>query len=280
MNNFTEKPTINGPGEGRGAFLSGGTIKFIAITLMVMDHLHQIFINQGAPDWLYWFGRPVAAMFLFLSAEGFFYTRSKSRYILRFLGAFMLMNLGNRLLTKFLPVENVVLINNVFGTLCVSAFYMLMTDLFRSGLREKKPRRTLLAVGGFLLPIVTGLVIMVLISREAPLTTAGLALFFLIPTPFTAEGGFVLVLLGPAFYLLRKYRWAQALVPAAAGLLSLATSRGETGIPDPQWLMALAALPILLYNGRRGRGAKYFFYAFYPGHIYLFYLIAWFLQTR
>jgi hypothetical protein len=44
--------------------------------------------------------------------------------------------------------------------------------------------------------------------------------------------------------------------------------------------MVFAALPILLYNGLRGRGDKYFFYAFYPGHIYLLYLIAWFLQSR
>jgi hypothetical protein len=252
----------------------------IGITLMVMDHLHQMFFNQRAPGWLNWFGRPVASMFLFLCAEGFYYTRNKTVYILRFLGAFILMNLVNRLLTKFLYVENVVLMNNVFGTLCISAFYMLMVDFFREGIRKKKISRVLIAVGGFLLPCAIGIALAVLISGGAPPNMAAMTLFFLIPTPFTVEGGVFLVIAGTAFYVLRKYRRAQALVPVAAGLLVLFTTLGESGGPSAQWLMMFAALPILLYNGQRGRGGKYFFYTFYPGHIYLFYLIAWLLQPR
>jgi hypothetical protein len=192
------------------------------------------------------------------------------------------MNLANRLLTEFFPVENVELMNNVFGTLFMSVFYMLMVDLFRRGIKEKKPGRILLAIGGALLPLILGMALAVLVSGDGdiPFRTIALALFFLVPTPLTVEGGFVLVIMGIAFFLLRNYRWAQALVPAAVGLLILCTSRGETGIPNPQWLMAFAALPILLYNGLRGRGDKYFFYTFYPSHIYLLYLIAWFVQAR
>jgi hypothetical protein len=262
--------------------LSGGAVKIIGITLMVMDHLHQMFINQGAPGWLSWFGRPVATMFIFLCAEGFFYTRNRGRYVLRFLGAFILMNLVNRLLTEFFPVENVELINNVFGTLFMSVFYMLMADLFRKGIKEKQPGRILLSIGGALLPLVIGMAFAVMVSGDGdtPLRTIALALFFLIPTPLTVEGGFFLVIVGMAFFLLRKYRWAQALVPVVTGLLILFTSRGEGGMPNPQWLMVFAALPILLYNGQRGWGGKYFFYAFYPGHIYLLYIIAWFLQAK
>jgi hypothetical protein len=277
-----ENSTLNGQNGGKALPLTGGAVKMIGITLMVMDHLHQMFINQGAPGWLSWFGRPVAAMFLFLCAEGFFYTKNKGRYVLRFLGLFILMNLANRLLTEFFPVENVELINNVFGTLFMSAFYMLMADIFRKGIKEKRPGRILLAIGGALLPLVIGMAFAVMVSGDGdtPARTIALALFFLIPTPLTVEGGFLLVIVGMAFFLLRKYRWAQALVPVVTGLLILFTSRGETGLPNPQWLMVFAALPILLYNGRRGRGGKYFFYAFYPGHIYLLYLIAWFLQSR
>lgn len=36
-----------------------------------------------------------------------------------------------------------------------------------------------------------------------------------------------------------------------------------------QW-MVIGALPIiLLYNGEKGNGRKYFYYLFYPIHIYL-----------
>ncbi|MDR2136474.1 MAG: hypothetical protein LBO76_07650, partial [Treponema sp.] len=79
--------------------LSGTGIKIIGIILMTMDHLHQMFIAQGAPAWLGWFGRPVAAMFLFLCAEGFYYTRNKRRYMLQLLGGFLFMTAMNRILS-------------------------------------------------------------------------------------------------------------------------------------------------------------------------------------
>jgi hypothetical protein len=154
---------------------------------------------------------------------------------------------------------------------------MLMIDLFREGIREKQPRRILLALGGILLPLIVGFVLITLLFGTDSPSPLVAALFFAIPTPLATEGGILIVIIGVLFYALRRRRWAQALVPAAAGLLVALGSRHGNGIPDAQWLMVFAALPILLYNGRRGRGAKYFFYAFYPLHIYLLYLIAWFL---
>ncbi len=42
---------------------------------------------------------------------------------------------------------------------------------------------------------------------------------------------------------------------------------------DFQWMM-IAALPILYFcSGKRGEGKKYFYYIFYPAHIYLLWLI-------
>ena len=38
---------------------------------------------------------------------------------------------------------------------------------------------------------------------------------------------------------------------------------------------ALSVLPIFLYNGKRGRGLKWLFYVFYPGHL----LLIWLLRT-
>ncbi|WP_244856961.1 TraX family protein [Oceanobacillus sp. J11TS1] len=44
-----------------------------------------------------------------------------------------------------------------------------------------------------------------------------------------------------------------------------------------QWFM-IAALPlILLYNGKKGIGLKYFFYIFYPAHIIILYFIGMYL---
>jgi hypothetical protein len=243
---------------------------------MTLDHLHQMFIDRGAPDWLGWFGRPVAAMFLFLCAEGFFYTRSKKRYMLQLLGGFLFMSVMNRLLSTVMPLEHVILINNIFGTLFMAAFYMWMADCIRDGFKEKKPAKILSALGGCLLPL--ALSIAMLLALRAGNWTATLVLSF-IPNLLSVEGGFILIFMGLFFYLLRKYRPAQAALILAIGALSWYGSLDNPGAGDFQWLMVFAVIPLLLYNGKRGRGGKYFFYVYYPAHIYLLYCAAWLLGS-
>lgn len=43
-------------------------------------------------------------------------------------------------------------------------------------------------------------------------------------------------------------------------------------------MMILAAIPIVLYNGEKGRGMRNFFYIFYPAHIAIFAIISFFMQ--
>jgi hypothetical protein len=260
--------------EHKGRILSGTAVKIIGIVLMTIDHFHQMFAFQGAPDWLSWFGRPVAAMFVFLCAEGFYYTRSRKRYLLRLLAGFLFMSLMNQLLSSFMRMEEIVLINNIFGALFMAAFYMWMIELFREGLRGKNRNAVLLAVGGMILPLIAGLALILALGAK---NEAAVMILLFIPNPVSAEGGFVLIIMGILFYFLRNHRLVQVGVLLLIGAFLWYTSRNSAGF---QWLMIAAAVPLLLYNGKRGRGNTYFFYVFYPAHIYLFYVIAWFLKSR
>ena len=72
------------------------------------------------------------------------------------------------------------------------------------------------------------------------------------------------VLLIFIFYLLNRWRVPQVLL----GLISM------------YWkfpAVMIGFVPLLFYNGRRGRQLKYLFYLFYPGHLMILYIIARFL---
>jgi hypothetical protein len=274
MNNTTTYPA---PDRRPWRILSGTGVKIAGIVLMTLDHVHQMFAAQGAPNWLGWFGRPVATMFLFLCAEGFFYTRSRKRYMLQFLAGFLFMSAMNRILSVAMPMD-IALINNIFGTLFLTTWYMWMIDRITGGFREKSPAKTLSAAGGLLLPLIVSLV--GFLALQSKNHTAILILLF-IPNPLFAEGGFVFVFMGVVFYLLRKDRLAQAALVLVLSAFTWYLSKDSVPA-NFQWLMVFAIIPIILYNGKRGKvqkSGKYFFYVFYPVHIYLLYCIAWFLST-
>ncbi|MDR2514843.1 MAG: conjugal transfer protein TraX [Christensenellaceae bacterium] len=255
--------------------LSGGAIKLLATVLMVFDHVHQMFVQFGAPGWLKWLGRPVAPIFLFMCAEGMAHTRNRKRYLLQLLIGFEAMNILSFCLGRLMPSE-AVLMNSIFGTLFLTGLYIAAADLLAAGIKAKKWGKAALAVLIMLAPVLSSAVVLVTMSNETLVTAAPWLVYivFAIPSFISTEGGFLFPLLGLAFYLLRNYRWARLLPLAAFSAFCFAMG---------DWLEGLSvfAVPILLlYNGEKGESKhffqkKYFFYAFYPGHIYFLYILAW-----
>ncbi len=254
--------------------LDATKIKIIAIVLMVFDHIHQMFAHVGAPIWLTWLGRPVFVMFLFASADSFHYTRDRKKYLIRLLLASWFMTIFSVVLqTVILPNDNIALMNNAFKTFFVAGLYMLFWDILRNGIKEKRAGKIIGAILLFFVPVLSALPGLWAASLEISppwLFQVLLTLTSLIPDILFVEGGPLLVVLGLALYVLRKWRWAQIAAVAAYSLLLFVSSSD----PSNQWLMIFAIIPMLLYNGEKGQGMKRFFYIFYPAHIYALYIIA------
>ena len=60
-------------------------LKLLAICLMFLDHIHEMFSASGAPIWLTMLGRVVFPLFMFLAADSFYYTHNRKAYLKRLL---------------------------------------------------------------------------------------------------------------------------------------------------------------------------------------------------
>lgn len=76
------------------------------------------------------------------------------------------------------------------------------------------------------------------------------------------------ILLISIYYFFRKYKWLKIGLGAVWNLLW-----GEI-----QRYGILASIPLAAYNGERGYPLKYFFYVFYPLHLFVLYLISCFIN--
>lgn len=338
-NNNIQRPTTTKPsgfwGRIRSSRLGLTTfdIKMIGVVLMVVDHIHQMFASQGAPNWLDWFGRPVATLFFFVSVIGFSHTHSKKAYMVRLYVCMVLMAVLDVVLQQVVNYDGAQLVNNIFRDLFIGTIFMAAVDCFEAAFKKRANKaasgfgagvrggdertgsahgvmgRNVVASAGMSASAADQNIMHA--NRHASSVTRGfrvkktmegvllLALPFLLSLvllPFMAQGegaqspvmiwvlrvltavdpaillaeNTVMVLLIPVMYALRNVKhsliWQSAAIAVVAVCYAFA---GQT-----QWMMVFAIIPILLYNGAKGRGDKYFFYIFYPTHIAALYVLA------
>jgi len=265
--------------------LTSSDLKWIALGLMVLDHIHYFFGFTGCiPEWFSMAGRLAAPLFLFCLAEGFTHTRDRKKYFIKVYAISILMS-G----LLFLMMSGVLVRPDGFYPMngMMTAFAILMI-VFQGidWLEEKNWGPGLAAVVLPLAwPFLAGTLMRAVPALRMPLAVLG---YTLLPMwNSNPDAGLPTIITGILLYLFRKNRKAQAGIFAGFNLLYFLVYVGMmvSQLPDFHWTQmftryyewygALAAFFMLRYNGKRGSGPKTFFYVFYPAHIYGLYALSW-----
>lgn len=257
--------------------LTAFQMKLIGICLMVFDHIHQMLYFKGIPVWFTMLGRLVAPIFLFLSAEGFHYTRNKLGYLRNLLVGFWFMGLMDMVLPSVFPNDHVMLINNIFGTLFLGVLFMYCYDGLKNMRQNKKQGWLSIGIIAFVLAY-SGLFMYLLMNVEHISLNVFRFISLAFPNLFAIEGGFLFVLLALFFYIFREKRTLQIIILFVLSIIT--TGFNFTGLfsGNIQWMMSFSAILIWLYSGKEGKKMKWFFYYFYPLHIAALYLVSTFIS--
>ena len=216
--------------------LDGTSLKLIAMISMVFDHVGDMFFPGAL--WMRMIGRLAMPLFSFCIAEGYAHTKNKQRYLLR-MGVFALVSE----IPFDLAFEGRVGLGhqNIMLSFFLAILALMLFDRIRGEGKEHAAGKTLLGI-----LCVCAVAVLALVLRADYTLFAVLAVFL--------------------FYVLRK-RHPLLRCGAGVGFLALTRTVGYYRVTG------LSLIPLLLYNGKRGRGLKWLFYAFYPGHLLLLYLL-------
>ncbi len=245
--------------------VSGFTLKLIALITMTIDHTAMVLLVGAPPYWpMRIIGRIAFPIYCFLLVEGYFHTHSVRRYTLRLLIAAVVSDIPFDLAVDgFWPSWYS---QNVMLTLAIGLVTVWLVDHSRgwvlapAGTQEGEPPA--LTMGQKALAW----------ALMAVFSLAGIWLADFCCTDYSG-GGVLLILL---FYFFRN----KPVDLCIAVLVELTVCFG--GI-EPYG--ALALVPILLYNGQRGpnpggKWGQWFFYAYYPLHLGVLFILYKLLFTN
>ena len=246
----TNAPVYYG-GQGRFRGFTGNGLKLFAMAVMLIDHLAYAWNLQDVSFDVYYLmrviGRLAFPIFAYMIAVGARHTRDIRKYLLRLLVFALLSEVPFDLAFGFAGEGQWIewAHQNVFFTLFFGLLTLAALRLFRERLGRF-----------YMIPSVAVLLLLMLAADflntdYADMGVLSIFLFYVFADkkPAVRSAGFALAILVLAF------DWKT--------LINITE------------LFALAALiPILLHNGQKGaKMNRWIFYAFYPGHILLLYLL-------
>ncbi len=234
-------------------FLDSNMLRIIAVILMVSDHVWATYMSFG--NWMTYIGRMAFPIFAFQIAEGFVHTKNFKKYALRLLGFALITEIPFNLFYSsrwFNPYHQNVLFTLLLGLLAIRVIDNLKKDISAKNIGKTALWLGLICIGG----------------------TFGFV-----------DYGFLGVLTVVMFYLCRGYRFTPILQLIGMILINIVFFEGQVFIFEvfgrnieipSQGFAVFALIPIWLYNGKKGKSSKilqYGFYAFYPVHMLILYLI-------
>ena len=237
-------------------FLNSNTLRLVAVLLMVSDHVWATAMSFG--NWMTYIGRMAFPIFAFQIAEGFVHTKNFKKYALRLLAFAVISEIPFNLFYSsrwFNPYHQNVMFTLLLGLLAIKVIDNLKKDISPKNIGKSLLWLALIAVGG----------------------TLGFV-----------DYGFLGVLTVVMFYLCRGYRFTPVLQLIGMILINIVFFEGQVFIFDifgktveipSQGFAVFSLIPIWLYNGKKGKSSKvlqYGFYAFYPVHMLILYLIKYF----
>lgn len=248
----TNSPLIKKPFGG----LTANMLRTIAVLLMLSDHIWATAMSFG--DWMTYIGRMAFPIFAFQIAEGFVHTKNFKKYALRLLGFAIVAEIPFNFFYSsrfFNPYHQNVLFTLLLGLLAIKVIDGIKKD--RSG------KNIALSVLYLLLILLASVIGFVDYGHLGMLTVV---MFYLMRDfPFAWLGQLVgMILLNITFF---------------EGLVFPVEILGKTFEIPSQGFAVFALIPIWLYGGRKGKSSKalqYGFYAFYPVHMIVLYLIKYF----
>lgn len=276
--------------------LTAAQIKWIALFFMTVDHLAAFGFEIPLIDQHYTnlrrLGRIAMPLFLFILVQSAHHTRSKPRFLLRLylagMGSYLFVATTNFFLGDWFGVHSP---GNIISTFFYTVLYILLIEKFIGGVREKRPAAAAAAVltgtAAVLLPPIMCDALMSLLPQGAGVKyihLAGDLLESFLPTVWNGDYGWGVIVLGVVLYFAGTKRrqcavFAGFCLLCLTGAFLLPADLGPVGYTYlgsfintfcdlGQCYMVLALPFMMLYNGQRGRGGKWFFYIYYPTHRY------------
>ena len=258
----------------QGGIMNVNQLKYLAAAFMAVDSLYQAFVSV-LPSWMHLITRFVGPLFAFFMVEGFFHTHDRVKYLQRLWIAALLMEAGDYISFLLLGDKNWIS-DNIFLTLAVG---FTMIYVIETGKKAGHQSRKILfyILGGMILAAGYGF-------SMIPLRIGGFTIGL--------EGGMQELAVILIFYLFYGNRKKQVIIFLIWNLVFLFTMGGVVLPGDyaslGEWFsdfcfnsegLTFLFLPfVFLYNGQKGRKSafdKYFFYVFYPAHLWIIHIIAY-----